>query len=249
MDTAPTLVFLHGTAGDRSDLAHQEARFADAHRVLSIDFPGHGASGARGPLNIQAFAASVEAELSRQGVAPGSWVAIGHSLGGLVALELAARSPLAPAACVMIDAPMLIPQRILQALSGFDARFRSEDEREAKAAIREFAEAFYFHAEDEPGRRARLLKRLLDFPVSAFNEISASINSYGAEEAVRRCQVPLFYIQASVPADVERLAALNPLVQIAKTSRPSHYAPLELASEVNDLIAAFLAKRVLRRSA
>ena len=44
---SPHLLFLHGWCGDRSFFAPQFDHFSAAHRVVSVDLPGHGKSRAR----------------------------------------------------------------------------------------------------------------------------------------------------------------------------------------------------------
>jgi pimeloyl-ACP methyl ester carboxylesterase len=87
----PLVVFLHGAGMDHSVFALQSRWFAHhGWRVLAIDFPGHGRSGGE-PLTDIAALAGWTAEL----VASQSDRAalVGHSMGALVALAAAARSP------------------------------------------------------------------------------------------------------------------------------------------------------------
>ena len=86
----PTLVFLHGWACDRGYWREQLDVFAKDHRVVSLDFAGHGESGAgRRAWSIDGLASDlvmvVEAlDLRRV-------VLVGHSMGGSVALAAAPR--------------------------------------------------------------------------------------------------------------------------------------------------------------
>jgi pimeloyl-ACP methyl ester carboxylesterase len=86
------LVLLHGLGGTAANWALLAPRLAERHRVALVDLPGHGGSD---PLpaapGIGPFADRVALLAERVGFAPA--VVVGHSLGGLVALRLAARRP------------------------------------------------------------------------------------------------------------------------------------------------------------
>jgi pimeloyl-ACP methyl ester carboxylesterase len=88
----PPLVLLHGLGGSSVNWALLAPRLAERHRVVLVDLPGHGRSA---PLpaapGIGPYADRVALLLERLGL--GAVVVVGHSLGGLVALRLAARHP------------------------------------------------------------------------------------------------------------------------------------------------------------
>jgi pimeloyl-ACP methyl ester carboxylesterase len=88
----PPLVLVHGLGSSGRDWAAQVERFADRYRVLRMDLRGHGRSErARGPYSIAQFARDVAVFLRRQEAAPAH--VMGLSMGGMVALELAAGAP------------------------------------------------------------------------------------------------------------------------------------------------------------
>lgn len=86
----PVVVLLHGAGVDAALWAPQVQVFSQNHRVLVPNLPGHGgvpvtAGGIRG------MAEYVHAELMALGVR--RYAVVGLSLGGMVALEMAARWP------------------------------------------------------------------------------------------------------------------------------------------------------------
>jgi pimeloyl-ACP methyl ester carboxylesterase len=94
MDTMPpALLLLHGL-GATGAVWSSWAPVLEAHwpgRWLAPDLPGHGTSAPLPEYTFDALAAAVEPRLD-----PATpTVVIGHSLGGVVALALAARTPLA----------------------------------------------------------------------------------------------------------------------------------------------------------
>jgi pimeloyl-ACP methyl ester carboxylesterase len=87
------LVLVHGYTGDISDWEHQIPRFASTHRVLVMDHRGHGRSGApvdRGSYTVERMASDIEALIAGLGLR--RYHLVGHSLGGMVAQEIALRS-------------------------------------------------------------------------------------------------------------------------------------------------------------
>ncbi|MBN1770077.1 MAG: alpha/beta hydrolase [Deltaproteobacteria bacterium] len=88
----PPLVFLHGLAGDATHWVHVAPRFCGTHRVICIDLPACGESEApRGPLSVRLYAEQVHALMDRLGLE--RTAIVGHSLGGMVAAELALLVP------------------------------------------------------------------------------------------------------------------------------------------------------------
>jgi pimeloyl-ACP methyl ester carboxylesterase len=132
---APAIVFVHGTRLSRAAWAPQLASLAGEFRVVAPDLPGHGAlADVRFTL---AGAADQLAEIIDE-AAGGRAVVVGHSLGGYVAMELAARSPERVGGLVLAGAsrepvgPWTLPYRSLAfllrignrpALGGLNARF------------------------------------------------------------------------------------------------------------------------------
>jgi lipase len=85
---APRVVCLHGVTSHGRHFAGLAERLADRHRVLAPDLLGHGDSDWEPPWGI---AEQVDAVLATVGEEPAAYV--GHSFGGRVAFELAARRP------------------------------------------------------------------------------------------------------------------------------------------------------------
>ena len=86
----PTLVFVHGLAGDRSDFDGQMSYFADSSRVVAVDLPGSGESSrTRTRWTMAAFGQDVVSVADQLGL--DDMVLVGHSLGGDVTVEAALR--------------------------------------------------------------------------------------------------------------------------------------------------------------
>ncbi len=88
----PTWLFVHGAGMDHSVWVLQSRYFAfHGCNVLAVDLPGHGRSGGNPATTVGAAAEWLVRVLDRVEV-PAARI-VGHSMGSLVALELAARFP------------------------------------------------------------------------------------------------------------------------------------------------------------
>jgi 4,5:9,10-diseco-3-hydroxy-5,9,17-trioxoandrosta-1(10),2-diene-4-oate hydrolase len=89
---APALLCLHGLGASHAIWAPVLDAFADRHRVVALDLPGHGRSSKPDAAYDAAFYAEAVDGLARAlGIERA--VVFGSSLGGRVALELAIRRP------------------------------------------------------------------------------------------------------------------------------------------------------------
>jgi pimeloyl-ACP methyl ester carboxylesterase len=97
------IALLHGFGGAASNWVELAPELARDHRVIVPDLPGHGGSSPLPALpNLEPFADRVALLLEREGAHPA--VLVGHSLGCLVALRLAMRSPELVRGLVLISA-------------------------------------------------------------------------------------------------------------------------------------------------
>ena len=85
----PTLVFVHGAQHDHSVWALQSRYFANhGYPVIAIDLPGHGRSAGPALTTVESIANWLGNLLMELKIS--NAIVIGHSMGSLIALELAA---------------------------------------------------------------------------------------------------------------------------------------------------------------
>lgn len=112
----PCVVFLHGAQHDHSVWILQ-SRWLAHHgvAVLALDLPGHGRSDGPVEPSVEAIAARVADALAP--IANPRWLLAGHSMGSLIALEVARRLPARVAGVALLGtaAPMRVSDALLAA--------------------------------------------------------------------------------------------------------------------------------------
>jgi pimeloyl-ACP methyl ester carboxylesterase len=112
---APPFLLVHCWTCNHTFFAPQFEHFSAKHRVISVDLRGHGESDKpRQDYTVSGFADDL-VWLSRQ-IGLEKPVVVGHSMGGNIALELAARYPDFPSAIVMVDSCIIPHRPLLEAL-------------------------------------------------------------------------------------------------------------------------------------
>src|SRR5688500_5319164 len=96
------MVFVHGWCCDHTFFQPQFDHFQPSHRVATLDLRGCGKSDRpEAGYDIPSLADDVACFCRNSGIA--GPVIVGHSLGGMIAIELGARYPSLPAAVVAVD--------------------------------------------------------------------------------------------------------------------------------------------------
>jgi lipase len=103
---APRVVCLHGVTSHGRHFARLAAALPDLH-VVAPDLLGHGSSPYEPPWTIEAHLAAL---LETLGTEPA--MLVGHSFGGRLAFELAARHPGLVSRLVLLDPALLVPPHV-----------------------------------------------------------------------------------------------------------------------------------------
>jgi pimeloyl-ACP methyl ester carboxylesterase len=231
----PPLLLIHGAFADRSAYDRQVERFASGHEIVRVDLRGHGESDpAPGPYSVSGFADDVAFTARALGLR--RCVVVGHSLGGLVAVEMAGRHRDVVGAVVTLDSPSLIP--------GWTDRFAHpiDDEMEG-ADFREVLERFLRdaqHPADDLERWNRSMEAVRRMPDHVVRATWGALD-WNPEPALRACDVPFLYLDHGQPGfDLSEVRALCPQLTSGQTVGAGHWALQDVPDQVNAMLERFI---------
>ncbi|HXZ83926.1 MAG TPA: alpha/beta hydrolase [Myxococcota bacterium] len=234
---AEPIVFVHGWCCDHRYFAPQFAHFSARHRVVALDQRGFGASDKpQQKYTIEGFADDVawlcrELGLVRPAV-------VGHSMGGAIALALAARHPDLPRAIALCDPAVVLPSYVRDTLGPFAQALLAPGYREVAT---QFVEQRLFGPSDDPARKARILAEMCATPQHVMQSAFESLAAFDSDSAARACRVPVLLIDAEVPLpDRARFKELCPQLVCAQTAGAGHFHQLEVPEQVNAMLERFL---------
>lgn len=170
-----SVVLVHGWCCDHSFFAPQTEHLAQAgHRAISLDLRGHGASDAPDvAYTIGLFADDVAWCIEKLGLRKP--VIVGHSMGGIVAFDLAARYPDMPGAIVMLDSSVARSQAAKTAAAGLCKQLSGPDRVKV---VRDYVSTMLFIPTDDPTRKERLLDRMCSAPAHVLVSAMEGLRDY-----------------------------------------------------------------------
>jgi sigma-B regulation protein RsbQ len=231
-----TIIFVHGWTCDESSWSNQVPVFEKNYRVITLDLPGHGKSGApkNGPLTMELFARSIEAV--RVEAKAGKVVLVGHSMGTPVIREYARLYPANVAAIVPVDG-------VLHLSGGANApnpeRMKGPDAmKNREAMIRGM-----FGKGATPAIQDHVLKMMLAAPeTTAYQAMSATFAAPNwKDEMFAEPALGIFadHSAANDPVYFKKIFPNGSAVEVPGTG---HFVMLEKPAEFNKLLADFLPK-------
>jgi pimeloyl-ACP methyl ester carboxylesterase len=242
----PTVVFLHGAQHDHSVWALQ-SRYLAHHGfgVLAVNLPGHGRSKGTALHSVAEMADWVLALLDAAGVRAATLV--GHSMGSLIALEVAYRAPARVSRLAMLGTTY--PMRVSEALLS-TAR---DDEPAAIDMVNIFSHSSMAQKPSCPGPgfsvmggALRLMQRMSALnPDQLFYTDFLACDAYAnGEVAAKTVRCPTLFIFGSKdmmtpPKSTKLLTGAIPHGQVVMVDA-GHSLMQEQPDAVLDALAAFL---------
>jgi pimeloyl-ACP methyl ester carboxylesterase len=233
----PPMLLIHCWTGDHTFFAPQFHHFSRRQRVIGVDLRGHGESDKPQQAYTVAGFADDLVWLCNQ-IAVEKPVVVGHSMGGNVALELAAHYPDFATAIVMLDS-CIVPAPA--SVGNFKETAESLRGPEYRETSRRIVESVCLPTDDQE-RKAKLKDIMSSAPQhvmsSAFDQ---HMLWWDGAAAAAACKVPALYIGAATPmADVDRFRELCPQLMVGQTVGAGHFNNQEVPEQVNAMIERFL---------
>ncbi len=245
--TGTPLVLLHGFPFDQSVWQFQQTELSWKFRVITPDLRGHGRSpGFTGPTSIDRLADDVIAFLDQAQIQE-PVILGGLSMGGYIALSLAARYPERLAALLLIDTragadSAEAAQNRLNLATRIDAEQSSQPVVEGFLP-RLFAPATYVEQPDIVDKVRMLMQNTSPLTLSTCLRAMADRPDRTADLA--RISVPTLVIVGeedpiSPPQEAQEIARSIPRGEVKVIPRAGHLACLENPEAVNAAIHMFL---------
>jgi pimeloyl-ACP methyl ester carboxylesterase len=232
-DGERALVFIHGWSCDRSFWRKQIKAFSGEYTVLTIDLPGHGASGfEREDWTLPRYGQDVAEIVGDLGLE--QVVLIGHSMGGPVALEAARLLPDETLGVIGVDALHNLQQKpSAEAWEGFMAPY----EEDFIATCEQFVEAM-FRPEADPALIGRVRSEMCDAPQEIAKALLRQFGTYDQAASASLVNAPLRSLNADLfPTDVESNREVAPEYEAVILPDTGHFLMLEKPDSFNRLLA------------
>jgi pimeloyl-ACP methyl ester carboxylesterase len=237
---AETILLIHGAGMSARSWAPQLRGLSPSHQVLAIDLPGHGASDPIAECSVESYTDAACTLLTALGIGP-MFVA-GHSLGGSVALALAARRPELVKGLVLISSCAKTPQN-----SGtFKALLGALPVPFGRMLFSSTARSFLFALGADNSAVQLALRDLRNCRPETVRKDMAAAEAMNLEGPAQNLSAPTLVLCGT--SDIvtplrlsEKLTDLIPGARLHVVDQAGHMLPLEAPERVNREILEFVA--------
>ncbi len=211
------------------------------YRHLCPDLRGFGsAAPPAGETSMASYARDLLAYLDQENVE--RCVLAGFSMGGYVAMQLLRDAPQRFAALLLLDT-----RETADTEEGRANRLRQAEEV-ARSGTKSVIDAMLPKMVAQESFRDEV-RRIMETasPDGVIAALHAMASRPDSSETLRNAQLPAFVIvgdrdEITPPRDAERMVSLLPNAEMAPIARAGHMANFEASEQVNNIIAAFLAR-------
>lgn len=234
----PPIVFLHPAASDHTFFAPQAVEFSAAHRVVTVDQRGFGASGeVAGHYRPADLADDVAwlceyLELDRP-------LLVGCSMGGGVAVEFAARHPDLSCGIVVLNRSVIANPAVDATVRKLAEMLRGPSAAEAVDLLVDAQ----IGPLDPPGLREEYRRTALSTSPEVLASCQEGFLGWDGEAALAAVRVPALFTFSRAPvryADLDRIKELCPQAVIGHTVGAGHFENRSVPNQINPMIKRFL---------
>lgn len=246
-DVGDPVVFLHGIGGRPELWRGQLDRFGPHHRCIAWEMPGYGRTAL---LPETSFAALAEAlgRLMDCAAAPQAHL-VGHSMGGMVALEFAAQFPARVKSLVLSGSSAAFGGAAGAWQEEFIAkRTRPLDEGRGMAGIAADVVDGLLGDAPDPAARAAAIAAMSAIPEAAYRAALRCLVSFDRRDALAALAMPVLLVAGArdtvaPPELMKRLQAKIPGAHYVEIEGAGHLATIERPEAFNAALHDFLSRR------
>lgn len=239
------LLFIHGLGSSGRDWEMQVGFFARNYRVVVFDLRGHGQSDKpRGPYTIPLFASDTAGLIETLGIAPAH--VVGISLGGMIALQLAADRPELVRSLVVVNSGPEFVARTLKERLAVAQRFLIV----RLVGMRKMGEILarrLFPKPEQGALRAMLAERWAENDPRAYRDAMRAIVGWSVADRLGAIDIPTLVVAADedyTPVSAkEAYVAKMPRAELVVIRDARHAVPVERPDEFNAIVGTFLARQ------
>ncbi len=233
----PAYVLIHGAFGSRAHYSEQISYFSRKHRVIAMDLRGHGETPAPDHgYSITQFADDVASLCESVGVTRANIV--GHSMGGVIAVDLGARYPDLVRAAATLDSPSIIPGWHESHADLYSDAMHGPNYLEVLQGFLDVASS----STDDEHRRSESMKAIEKMPHNAIIGTWDAIGGWNPIPALTELSMPILYLDHGQPdLDYALLRSYVPQVVTGQTVGAGHRALQEVPVQVNAMLDRFFA--------
>jgi pimeloyl-ACP methyl ester carboxylesterase len=232
------LLFVPGWCCDHTFFAPQFDYFKPTHTVTAVALRGCGRSDSPPDgYDIPNLADDIAWFCEEVGIERP--VVIGHSLGGMIAIELGARHPSLPRALVADDPGPVYPTDLSTRLFlGFAEQLAGPTAEDVRRAW--VVDAAGPTADEE--LRKKVVDTMCSVALPVARAVIEGVTRWNGVAAMMMCEVPLLVLLSGAGGsnDPSRLKPLKPDTQFGITVGSGHFHQFEVPDQVNAMIERFL---------
>ena len=244
-----TLVFLHGIGGGRAAWQRQLPYFeSHGYKTLAWEAPGYGSAPAVEPYTFENAARALESAIDRLA---GPVVAIGHSMGGMIAQEGYARFPQKFSALVLaFTSPAFGGTSSEFAQQFIDARIKPLDLGRTMAEISARLMPTMHGAASDPMGLMLAAQVMATVPPDIYRKAVAMLTTFDRRADLARISVPTLVMAGSddmiaPPGMMERMAQKIPGAEYVCLPGCGHLGPMDQPDAFNTALLTFLQKHAV----
>lgn len=248
----PLAVLLHGVGGGRQGFPTTGAALAGLGlHVLAADQPGYGLSASIEPYDMAGMADAVRRLVVWAAGEAGAALLVGHSMGGMVAQELAARAPQHVRALVLAATSPAFgsPDGSWQA-DFLRSRFAPLDAGLGMQGLAASLVPTMAGRGAEAERLAEAQALMAGVPEATYRRALAALVRFDRREALAGITVPTLVVtgeddRTAAPEVARRMAARIPGAELAIVPATGHLLMLEQPEAFDRVLLDFVARRAL----